>query len=219
MRETYEKSGECPFCKGNIKEAGYREAKPSKPAAVEDPERKDRSRPFMRELREAEEQEPSELAAVENGPVATKAEKEEFIMMHLKARQKESEYRKYLDQIKLECRVPGRKPIDGMPHKRGVRKDLSDSIIKIEKAEQALTKQKKAADTMEAVTLEAINRIKKKRCRHILKMKCMKGMKRYQIAESWGVSPGRVSQIYGEALQAFEIPVLSEEIALLFNDQ
>ena len=217
LHTTYENSGECPFCKENIQEVGYREVEHSELAAVEDPKRNIRSGTSFRDLISAEEQKPSELAAVESGPVATKAEKEEFIMMHLKARQKEIEYRKCLDRIKLECRVPGRKPLDGMPHTRGVRKDLSDSMIKIEKAEQTVIKQKKVADTLQTVTLEAIKKIEKKRCREILKLICINGVKRYQIAESWGVSPTRVSQIYGEALQAFEIPVLSEEIALFIQ--
>lgn len=141
--------------------------------------------------------------------MATREEKEEFLWTYLRARRKEYDLRRRLDQIQIDCRVPGCKPIDGMPHARGRITDLSDAMVEIDRALRIVLKQKGEADLLRTIVLESIEKVEKKNLRHVLKQKYIHGLKNSQIAQNMGVSPGRVTQMYNEALEVFEIPPLN----------
>ena len=144
--------------------------------------------------------------------MATREEKEEFLQTYLRARRKEHDLRRRLDQIQIDCRVPGCKPIDGMPHARGRITDLSDSMVEIEKGLQMVIKEKQKADILRTIVMDSINKVEKESHRHILKQKYIHGLKNSQIAKNMGITPGRVRQIYVEAIQVFEIPSLSKPL-------
>ena len=144
--------------------------------------------------------------------MATREEKEEFLQTYLRARRKEHDLRRRLDQIQIDCRVPGCKPIDGMPHARGRITDLSDAMVEIDRALRIVLKQKGEADLLRMIVLESIDKVEKKNLRHILKQKYIHGLKNTQIAQNMGVTPRRVRQIHSEAVQAFEIPTLSKPL-------
>ena len=144
--------------------------------------------------------------------MATREEKEEFLWTYLRARRKEYDLRRRLDQIQIDCRVPGCKPIDGMPHARGRITDLSDAIVEIDNGLRMVLAQKGEADTLRGIVLDAIGKVSKKSLRHILKQKYIHGLKNSQIAQDMGITPRRVRQIHSEAVQAFEIPTLSKPL-------
>ena len=144
--------------------------------------------------------------------MATREEKEEFLWTYLRARRKEHDLRRRLDQIQIDCRVPGCKPSDGMPHARGRITDLSDAMVEIDRALRIVLKQKGEADLLRMIVLESIYKVEKKNLRHILKQKYIHGLKNTQIAQNMGVTPRRVRQIHSEAVQAFEIPTLSKPL-------
>lgn len=144
--------------------------------------------------------------------MATRDEKEVFLQTYLRARRKEYDLRRRLDQIQIDCRVPGCKPIDGMPHARGRITDLSDAMVEIDNGLRMVLAQKGEADTLRGIVLDAIGKVSKKSLRHILKQKYIHGLKNSQIAQNMGVTPRRVRQIHSEAVQAFEIPTLSKPL-------
>ena len=141
--------------------------------------------------------------------MATRDEKEVFLQTYLRARRKEYTLRRRLEQIQIDCRVPGCKPIDGMPHARGRITDLSDAMVEIDRALMMVAAQKREADLLRTIVLDAIDKVEKKNLCHVLKQKHIHGLKNSQVAKNMGVSPGRVTQMYSEALEVFEIPPLN----------
>ena len=142
--------------------------------------------------------------------MATREEKEDFLQTYLRARREEIGLRRRLDQIQIDCRVPGCKPIDGMPHARGRITDLSDAMVEIDRALRMVLKQKGEADLLRTIVLESIEKVEKKNLRHVLKQKYIHGLKNSQIAQNMGITSGRVTQIYNEALEVFDIPTFDQ---------